>query len=78
MLIFLQKSGNAMSGSEMMRNKDDVAAIMRKKQEAGMFIISPNSYERQSRLTFVPSGRKEEGRSCCEEVIWSATLSFGL
>jgi hypothetical protein len=25
-----------MSGSEMMRNKDDVAAIMRKKQAAGM------------------------------------------
>jgi len=28
------KSGNSMSGSEMMRNKDDVAAIMRKKQAA--------------------------------------------
>lgn len=34
-----QKSANTMSGSEMMRNKDDVAAIMRKKQEAGMYLM---------------------------------------
>lgn len=39
MVSNLQKSANTMSGSEMMRNKDDVAAIMRKKQEAGM--LSP-------------------------------------
>jgi hypothetical protein len=30
-----EKSKNTMSGSEMMRNKDDVAAIMRAKQEKG-------------------------------------------
>lgn len=32
-----EKSKNSLSGSEMMRNKDDVAAIMRAKQQAGEF-----------------------------------------
>lgn len=73
-----------MSGSEMMRNKDDVAAIMRKKQEAGMVFppfISTSWHINHKDLRLIAcvySGREEKGRGCWEEVVfgflWSGRI----
>lgn len=41
--FYLQKKGNSMSGSEMQREKEKVAAKMREKQAAGMSLAQQHS-----------------------------------
>lgn len=79
-LMLLQKSGNSMTGSEMMRNKDDVAAIMRKKQAAGMLRLLPMGFERKWEVgietDFLHSRGEEKGRGCCwKEIIHQRIFS---
>jgi hypothetical protein len=56
-----QKKGNNKSGSEMARDKEAVAAMMRQKQAAGAKQQFPSST--CALLNFCNSGRKESCRS---------------
>jgi len=56
--VVTKSNHSQMSGSQMMKNKEDVAAIMKAKQQAGMY-YARNSTNIISEAKIQTSGREE-------------------